>query len=123
MGDGSRIKKAAQSVVNEYMKGSQVVVVVMMVEVEGKLLVVSGVVEKPKGRLAKSAGVSGLQEIYGSGHKDNYEWENEFLMDLTGKMPAIRGLDFMNYNPLYGWDDGTTYRAVKWVKEKSEGKL
>lgn len=36
-------------------------VVGMMVEVEGKLLVVSGVVEKPKGRLAESAGVSGLQ--------------------------------------------------------------
>lgn len=31
MGDGSRIKKAAQSVVNEYMKGSQVVVVVSAV--------------------------------------------------------------------------------------------
>ena len=28
VGDGSRIKKAAQSVVNEYMKGKQVVVVV-----------------------------------------------------------------------------------------------
>ena len=63
--------------------------------------------------------ISGQQEIYGSGHKDNYEWENEFLMDLTGKMPAIRGLDFMNYNPLYGWDDGTTDRAVKWVKENN----
>jgi aspartate kinase len=31
VGDGSRIKKAAQSVVNEYMKGSQVVVVVSAV--------------------------------------------------------------------------------------------
>ena len=31
VGNGSRIKKAAQSVVNEYMKGSQVVVVVSAV--------------------------------------------------------------------------------------------
>ena len=31
VGDGSRIKKAAQSVVNEYMKGKQVVVVVSAV--------------------------------------------------------------------------------------------
>ena len=63
--------------------------------------------------------ISGQQEIYGSGHKDNYEWENEFLKDLTGKYPAIRGLDFMNYNPLYGWDDGSTERAIAWVKERN----
>ena len=31
VGDGSRIKKAAQSVVNEYMKGNQIVVVVSAV--------------------------------------------------------------------------------------------
>ena len=31
VGDGSRIKKAAQSVVNEYMKGKQIVVVVSAV--------------------------------------------------------------------------------------------
>lgn len=46
--------------------------------------------------------IAGQQEIYGGGHKDNYEWENEFLEELTGKVPAIRGVDFMNYNPLYG---------------------
>ncbi|MDE7365573.1 MAG: hypothetical protein K2N27_11990 [Ruminococcus sp.] len=27
--------------------------------------------------------ISGQQEIYGGGHKDNYEWENEFLEKLT----------------------------------------
>ncbi|MCR5110075.1 MAG: beta-mannosidase [Ruminococcus sp.] len=63
--------------------------------------------------------ISGQQEIYGGGHKNNYEWENEFLEDLTGKVPAIRGLDFMNYNPLYGWEDGTTERAIAWVKERN----
>ena len=63
--------------------------------------------------------ISGQQEIYGGGHSGNYEWENEFLEDLTGKVPAIRGIDFMNYNPLYGWEDGTTERAIKWVKERN----
>ncbi|MDE5557955.1 MAG: beta-mannosidase [Ruminococcus sp.] len=63
--------------------------------------------------------ISGQQEIYGGGHSGNYEWENEFLEKLTGKVPAIRGLDFMNYNPLYGWDDGSTERAIEWVKEKN----
>lgn len=63
--------------------------------------------------------IAGQQEIYGSGHKDNYEWENEYIEKLTGKVPAIRGLDLMNYNPLYGWDDGSTDRAIAWVKEKN----
>lgn len=63
--------------------------------------------------------IAGQQEIYGGGHKDNYEWENEFLEALTGKVPAIRGLDFMNYNPLYGWDDDSTERAIAWVKERN----
>ena len=25
----------------------------------------------------------------------------------------------MNYNPLYGWDDGTTERVIDWVKNKN----
>ncbi|MDE6664990.1 MAG: beta-mannosidase [Ruminococcus sp.] len=63
--------------------------------------------------------IAGQQEIYGGGHSGNYEWENEYLEKLTGKVPAIRGLDFMNYNPLYGWDDGSTERAIEWVKERN----
>ena len=63
--------------------------------------------------------IAGQQEIYGSGHKDNYEWENDYIKELTGKVPAIRGLDFMNYNPLYGWDDKSTDRAIAWVKERN----
>ena len=63
--------------------------------------------------------IAGQQEIYGGGHKDNYEWENEYLKKLTGKYPAIRGIDFMNYNPLYGWDDGSTERGIEWVKERN----
>ncbi|WP_294475819.1 glycosyl hydrolase [uncultured Ruminococcus sp.] len=62
--------------------------------------------------------IAGQQEIYGGGHGGNYEWENEYLKDLTGKVPAIRGVDFMNYNPLYGWDDGTTERCIEWATER-----
>ena len=59
--------------------------------------------------------ISGQQEIYGGGNDGNMELEFDFLYDLTGKYPAIRGFDFMNYNPLYGWDDKTTERVLEWV--------
>ena len=62
--------------------------------------------------------ISGQQEIYGGGNDGNYELEFEFIHDLTGKYPAIRGFDFMNYNPLYGWNDSTTERVIEWVKER-----
>ncbi len=61
--------------------------------------------------------LSGQQEIYGGGNDGNMELEFEYIKENTGKLPAIRAFDFMNYNPLYGWEDGTTERAVKWVKE------
>jgi len=63
--------------------------------------------------------LSGQQEIYGSGNDGNYELEFDWIKDLTGKYPAIRGFDFMNYNPLYGWDDGTTNRAIEWVNDRN----
>ncbi len=66
--------------------------------------------------------LSGQQEIYGGGHDDDpdgYDKEFEFIKDMTGSYPAIRGFDFMNYNPLYGWDDGTTERAIDWAKNKN----
>ncbi len=66
--------------------------------------------------------LSGQQEIYGGGHDNEpnkYDEEFEYLKDLTGSYPAIRGFDFMNYNPLYGWDDGSTERAIDWVKNKN----
>ena len=62
--------------------------------------------------------ISGQQEIYGGGNDGNYELEFDYIHDLTGKYPAIRGFDFMNYNPLYGWDDETTERVIEWVKER-----
>lgn len=62
--------------------------------------------------------LSGQQEIYGSGNNGNYELEFDWIYNLSGKYPAIRGFDLMNYNPLYGWDDGTTERMIDWVKNR-----
>ncbi|PYE49131.1 mannan endo-1,4-beta-mannosidase [Paenibacillus barcinonensis] len=62
--------------------------------------------------------ISGQQEIYGGGNDGNYELEFEWIHDLTGQYPAIRGFDFMNYNPLYGWEDGTTNRMIDWVNTR-----
>ena len=62
--------------------------------------------------------ISGQQEIYGGGNGGNYELEFEYIHELTGKYPAIRGFDLMNYNPLYGWDDKTTERIIDWVKKR-----
>ncbi len=65
--------------------------------------------------------ISGQQEIYGGGHDDDpdqYEKEFEYIYETTGEYPAIRGFDFMNYNPLYGWDDGTTERVIEWVNDR-----
>lgn len=62
--------------------------------------------------------ISGQQEIYGSGNDGDYELEFEYIYNITGKYPAIRGFDFMNYNPLYGWEDGTTGRMIQWVKQR-----
>ena len=63
--------------------------------------------------------ISGQQEIYGGGHDDNSELEFDYIKEKTGKLPAIRGFDFMNYNPLYGWDDGTSERAIAWAKDRN----
>lgn len=62
--------------------------------------------------------ISGQQEIYGGGNDGNSELEFEWIKDLTGKYPAIRGFDLMNYNPLYGWEDGTTARMIDWVNNR-----
>lgn len=62
--------------------------------------------------------ISGQQEIYGGGNDGNSELEFEWIYNLTGKYPAIRGFDLMNYNPLYGWEDGTTDRMINWVNNR-----
>lgn len=58
--------------------------------------------------------ISGQQEIYGGGP----DTEFDYIQNATGKLPAIRGFDFMNYNPLYGWEDNTTSRVIEWTNEK-----
>ncbi len=51
---------------------------------------------------------------------DYYDQEFDYCAELSGgKYPAVRGFDFMNYNPLYGWEDGTTSRVIEWVKERN----
>lgn len=59
--------------------------------------------------------ISGQQEIYGNGNNGDTELEFRYIYETTGKYPVIRGFDFMNYNPLYGWEDGTTGRVINWV--------
>lgn len=75
--------------------------------------------------------LSGQQEIYGGGHTEDspngysgedlqgYESEFEWIKKKFGDYPAIRGFDYMNYNPLYGWDDGTTERIIEWGTERN----
>lgn len=62
--------------------------------------------------------ISGQQEIYGGGNNGDTELEFEYIYDTTGKYPAIRGFDLMNYNNMYGWEDGTTGRMIQWVTQR-----
>ena len=60
--------------------------------------------------------ISGQQEIYKYGPHD-FDYEFNYIKDNTGKLPAIRGFDFLNTNPLYGSEDGTVDRMISWVKD------
>lgn len=63
--------------------------------------------------------ISGQQEIYQYGPHD-FEYEFNYIKDLTGELPAVRGFDFLNCaNILYGSDDGSTDRIIDWVKNKN----
>ena len=63
--------------------------------------------------------ISGQQEIYQYG-PHGLETEFEYLKDLTGHYPAIRGFDYGNRCcELFGAnDDGSTDRIIDWVKNK-----
>ncbi|MBN1602840.1 MAG: hypothetical protein JW915_14620 [Chitinispirillaceae bacterium] len=63
--------------------------------------------------------ISGQQEVYGGGNNGNMELEFEYIFEKTGKYPAIRGFDLMNYNPLYGWEDSSTHRMINWVQQRN----
>ncbi|MDE5584615.1 MAG: glycoside hydrolase [Ruminococcus sp.] len=63
--------------------------------------------------------LSGQQEIY-SGGPHGLEQEFEYLKELTGHYPAIRGFDYGNFCcPAYGSKDGSTERIIDWVKNKN----
>lgn len=64
--------------------------------------------------------ISGQQEIYKYGPHD-FEHEFEYIKETTGVYPAIRGFDFLNTNPLYGSDDGTTDRIISWCTKNQYG--
>ncbi|MDR0918248.1 MAG: beta-mannosidase [Oscillospiraceae bacterium] len=72
--------------------------------------------------------LSGQQEIYNWGPHD-FEWEFEWIKETTGKSPAIRAFDFLNYSNVcagantdemynFGYDDGTVDRMIDWANEK-----
>jgi beta-mannanase len=47
-----------------------------------------------------------------------YDYEVDYLYNLTGEYPAIRGFDFGSYCPCYAWDDGVTDRMIDWANNK-----
>lgn len=48
--------------------------------------------------------------------KDN-EAEFEYIMEQTGKQPAIRGIDLLAYRSNTNWTDHAPERAIEWVNE------
>ncbi|MGN0621320.1 MAG: glycosyl hydrolase [Porcipelethomonas sp.] len=71
--------------------------------------------------------LSGQQEYCGSHNynlyadpgnyiKDN-EQEFEYIKEKTGKMCAVRGIDFLNYRSNASWDDNAAERTIQWVNE------
>lgn len=71
--------------------------------------------------------LSGQQEYCGSHNynswndpdtyiKDN-EAEFEYILEKTGEQPAIRGIDFLNYNTTTTWRDDAPERCIEWVNE------
>ena len=48
--------------------------------------------------------------------KDN-EAEFEYILEKTGKQPAIRGIDFLAYNTSSDWRDHAPERAIEWTNK------
>lgn len=48
--------------------------------------------------------------------KDN-EAEFTYIMETTGEMPAIRGIDFLAYNSSSDWRDHAPERVIEWVNK------
>jgi mannan endo-1,4-beta-mannosidase len=63
--------------------------------------------------------LSGQQEICGSHNYEGSEAEFTYIKQKTGKMPAVRGFDFMNFrgNGLL-WDDLCAERVIDWYNKE-----
>jgi len=63
--------------------------------------------------------LSGQQELCGSHNYEGSEAEFTYIKEKTGRMPAVRGFDFMNFrgNGLL-WDDLCAERVIEWYKVK-----
>ncbi|MBP1564702.1 MAG: glycoside hydrolase [Oscillospiraceae bacterium] len=73
--------------------------------------------------------LSGQQEYCGShsynlnanpdlGYIVDNELEFEYILEETGEMPAIRGIDFLNYSSADDmWDDNAAERTAEWVNK------
>ncbi|ADL52287.1 glycosyl hydrolase [Clostridium cellulovorans] len=64
--------------------------------------------------------ISGQQELCGSHNYSGSESDFAYIKEKTGKMPALRGFDFMNYrgNGLL-WDDNCAERVIDWYKNQN----
>lgn len=54
--------------------------------------------------------------IYGY---NDYNQECEYLYELTGHYPAIRGFDLNTHNPGFAWEDGVADRMIDWATNKN----
>lgn len=63
--------------------------------------------------------LSGQQELCGSHNYEASEAEFTYIKEKTGKSPALRGFDFMNFrgNGLE-WDDLCAERVIEWYNQK-----
>ena len=50
---------------------------------------------------------------------NDYNQECEYLYELTGHYPAIRGFDFNTHSPGFAWEDGVTSRMIDWTNNKN----
>ena len=57
--------------------------------------------------------ISGQQEFYGVSRDDEFN----YIEQISGKLPAIRGFDFGETCPLYAWDAGTSKRMIAWAEK------
>lgn len=48
-----------------------------------------------------------------------YDQEIDYIKDLTGYEPAVRGFDFGSNCPCYYWDDDVTKRMIDWAVNKN----